>query len=64
MKAYGGVDVQINVFLISAQVGGDWSGSRLGSFTSEEEPLVPIGYEAGWAPESVWMTWRGENSCP
>jgi hypothetical protein len=26
-------------------------------------PPVPIGKEAGWAPEPVW-TWRGEKSCP
>jgi hypothetical protein len=29
-----------------------------------KEPLVPIGYEAGWTPELVWMTWRSENSFP
>jgi hypothetical protein len=29
-------------------------------------PLVPIGIrgEAGWTPESIWMTWRIENSWP
>jgi hypothetical protein len=25
-------------------------------------PPVPIGWEAGWAPEPVWTTWRRENS--
>jgi hypothetical protein len=30
----------------------------------EEEPPVPIGYEAGWAPEPVRATWRTENSWP
>jgi hypothetical protein len=29
MKTYGGVDVQIHVFLTSALVGGEWSASRL-----------------------------------
>jgi hypothetical protein len=29
MKAYGGVDVQIHVFLTSALVGGEWSASAL-----------------------------------
>jgi hypothetical protein len=24
--------------------------------------LVPIGYEAGWAPEPIWTLWRGEKS--
>jgi hypothetical protein len=23
-----------------------------------------VGEESGWAPEPVWTTWRGENSCP
>jgi hypothetical protein len=30
--------------------------------TGKESP-VPIGEEAGWAPEPVWTTWRSENSC-
>jgi hypothetical protein len=29
-----------------------------------KEPPVPIGYEAGRAPEPVWVTWRIENSWP
>jgi hypothetical protein len=33
MKAYGGLDVYIHVFLISAVVGGKWSVSRPGRFT-------------------------------
>jgi hypothetical protein len=33
MKAYGGVDVQIHVFLTSALFGGKWSASRPGRFT-------------------------------
>jgi len=28
------------------------------------EPLAPIGYEAGWAPEPVWTRWQGEKSRP
>jgi hypothetical protein len=27
MKTYGGVDVQIHIFLISALVGGEWSAT-------------------------------------
>jgi hypothetical protein len=27
-----------------------------------KESPVPIGYEAGWAPEPVCTTWRRENS--
>jgi hypothetical protein len=33
MKTYGGVNIQIRVFLTSALVGGEWSVSRPGSFT-------------------------------
>jgi hypothetical protein len=36
MKAYGGVDVQIHIFLTSALVGGDWTTSRPGHFTPGE----------------------------
>jgi hypothetical protein len=36
MKAYGGVDVYIHVFLTSALVGGEWSVSRSGRFTGGE----------------------------
>jgi hypothetical protein len=34
MKAYGGVDVYIHIFLTSALVGGEWSASRPCRFTS------------------------------
>jgi hypothetical protein len=36
MKVYGGVDVQIHIFLTSALVGGEWSSSRPGRFTLRE----------------------------
>jgi hypothetical protein len=36
MKAYGGVDVLIHVFLFLALVGGEWSASRPGRFTPGE----------------------------
>jgi hypothetical protein len=32
MKAYGGVDIYIQIFLTSALVGGQWSASRTGRF--------------------------------
>jgi hypothetical protein len=36
MKAYGGVDVYIHIFLTSALAGGEWSASRPGRFTPGE----------------------------
>jgi hypothetical protein len=36
MKAYGGVDEQINILLTSVLVGGEWSASRLSRFTPGE----------------------------
>jgi hypothetical protein len=36
MKAYGGVDVEIQIFLTSALVRGEWSTSRPGRFTPGE----------------------------
>jgi hypothetical protein len=47
MKTYGGMDVQIHVFLTSAQVGDEQLHAPAA--------LLPaaIGYEAMWAPKSV-----------
>jgi hypothetical protein len=36
MKAYGGVDVEIHIFLTSALVGGEWLASRPHGFTPGE----------------------------
>jgi hypothetical protein len=36
MKTYGGVNVEIHVFLTSALTGGEWSASRTGRFTPRE----------------------------
>jgi hypothetical protein len=36
MKIYGGVDVQIHVFLNLELVGNEWSASRSGHFTPRE----------------------------
>jgi hypothetical protein len=44
MKTYGGVDVETHVFLTIALVGGEWSASRPGRFTT-----------GGGAPDTHWI---------
>jgi hypothetical protein len=29
-----------------------------------ESPPVPVEYDVGWVPESVWTVWKREKSCP
>jgi hypothetical protein len=42
-------------YLTSALDGGEWSASRPGrALPPGKGPAVPIGQEAGWAPEPVW----------
>jgi hypothetical protein len=36
MKAYGGMDVYVHIFLTSSLVGGEWSASRPGRLISGE----------------------------
>jgi hypothetical protein len=50
-------------FLTSALYGGEWSASRPGrALPPGKEPPVPIGQEAGWAPEPVWTQGLEEKS--
>jgi hypothetical protein len=37
MKAYGGMNVQIHIFLATALAGGEWSALGLGRFTPGEK---------------------------
>jgi hypothetical protein len=55
MKTYGGVDIWIHVLTLAVVA----VSGQLHALTTLPPP-VPIGYEAGWAPEPVWMTWRRE----
>jgi hypothetical protein len=48
VKAYGGMDVQIHIFLISVLLGGEWSASRPGRFTPSTHWIrVWVGPRAG-----------------
>jgi hypothetical protein len=47
MKAYGGMDEQIHIFLTSALVGGEWSASRLFRFTPRER-TPDVYWVGGW----------------
>jgi hypothetical protein len=50
-------------YLTSALDGGEWSASCPGSaLPPGKEAMVPIGREAGWAPEPVWTQGLEEKS--
>jgi hypothetical protein len=50
-------------YLNSALDGSEWSASRPGRALSPGKvPPVPIGQEAGWAPEPVWTQRLEEKS--
>jgi hypothetical protein len=51
MKAYGGVDAYIQVFLSLARVGGERSDSCPSRFTPEKEPRYPSDRRLG-GPQS------------
>jgi hypothetical protein len=47
MKAYGGMDVLIHIFLTSALAGGERSASRPGRFTPGKSPRYPLDRRLG-----------------
>jgi hypothetical protein len=54
MKAYGGVDVYIHIFLTSALAGGQWWASRPGRFTPEER-APGTRWIGGWVDPRVGL---------
>jgi hypothetical protein len=53
----------INPYFLDLGISWRWVVSFTRLPPGKQSP-VPIGQEAGWAPEQVWTTWRSENSCP
>jgi hypothetical protein len=48
-----------SLFLTLVLDGDEWLSSHCGCFLLlVKEHLLPIGYEDGWAPETVWMLYR------
>jgi hypothetical protein len=41
---------------------GEWSAANSRCFTPGERSPIPILYENGWIPKSVWMWWK-RNPC-
>jgi hypothetical protein len=63
MEALGERRYSSYSFTKSALDGGEWSASRPGrALPSRKGPPVPIGEEAGWAPEPVWTQRIEEKS--
>jgi hypothetical protein len=64
MEALGGRgDISSYSFQTSALDGGEWSASRPDrALPPGKGPPVPIGQEAGWAPEPAWTQRLEEKS--
>jgi len=54
VKVYGGMEIQLHLFFPLALDGGVSSALCCGCITPGKEPLVPIEWEADWAPVLFW----------
>jgi hypothetical protein len=59
-----GVDMQIRVFLTSALVGWVVSFTPRPLYPQGKSPWYSLDKMLGGPLKPVWMTWRGEKSCP
>jgi hypothetical protein len=53
VDVYGSVGIA-PTFMTSTLDGRKWSAHTLAALIPGKEPVVPIGYEHGWAPEPMW----------
>jgi hypothetical protein len=62
-RRFGGEEIQLLLILYLDTKWGEWSASRLVRVLAPGKgPPVPIGQEAGWAPEPVWIQRLEEKS--
>jgi hypothetical protein len=62
MKTYGGMEVYLHTFVISALDGGVGGQLRAPvALSPGKKPPITIKQEAEWAPAPVWTRWRREN---
>jgi len=61
LKACAGAELQLHQFLTSTVDAGLWAVSTPCRFTNGKRALVPIEFEASWAPELVWVFWKTEK---
>jgi hypothetical protein len=62
MKVYGGREIQLHLFFPLALDGGVSSALCYGCITAGKEPLLPIEWEADWAPALFWTLWSRKMS--
>jgi hypothetical protein len=55
---------RLHTFLILALNGGEGQLSGMVALQLEKQSLVPIGLEARWDPDPVWILYRREKSLP
>jgi hypothetical protein len=66
-KSYGGVEVQLHIFLILVLDGGEWSASHFGRFIPRKSGLgthwILDCHKGGWALEHCWLVFSKWAVC-
>jgi hypothetical protein len=58
VNSYQSVEEWLHIFLLSALDERKWTTSLPATLTPRGELAVPVGEEAGWAPEPAWTLRR------